>query len=452
MKKGSILIVNDNKNVLASLRILLENYFKTVTTLSSPEQIYTLLREVAPDIVLLDMNFSAGINSENEGLFWLSEIKKQDANLSVVLSAAYVNIDLAVKALKRGATDFVIKPWNNAKLVATLKTAYSLRELQNRVKQLREQQIILSKELNRKQAVCWGISEAIRDLRRQIKTVAQTNANILITGESGTGKGVVAGEIHRLSLRAKEILMTIDVGAVTESLFESELFGYMKGAFTNAKADRAGKFEVANHGTLFLDEIGNLSFPMQEKLLNVLQSRQIMRAGGNRPIPINIRLICATNRDLHELVRKGEFREDLLCRINTIQVEIPPLRERKEDIPSLAGFFLDKYARKYDKKEILLSHTAIKRLQEHYWPGNIRELQHVVEKAVILLETNILQIHDFYSGTSTPAHIELSGMTLEEIEKMLILNALKRNHDNVSITAAQLGITRPTLYNKIKKL
>jgi DNA-binding NtrC family response regulator len=452
MKKGSILIVDDNKNVLTALRILLENYFETVMLLSSPKQIYALLREIMPDIVLLDMNFSAGINSGNEGLFWLSEIKKHDADLPVVLFTAYADIDLAVKALKQGATDFIVKPWDNAKLIATLQAAYSLRESRNNVKQLRERQSILNEELNREQAVCWGVSEAVQSLRRLIEKVARTDANILITGENGTGKEVIAHEIQRLSSRRKEVLITVDMGAVTESLFESELFGHVKGSFTDAKTDRVGKFEAANHGTLFLDEIGNLSYPLQAKLLNTLQSRQIVRVGGNKPISIDIRLICATNRDLRESVKKREFREDLLYRINTIQVEIPSLRERKDDIPPLAEFFLDKYARKYNKKKISLSPATINKLQAYHWPGNIRELQHTVEKAVILSETNVLQINDFYLSPSAPANIELDSMTLEEAEKAVILNALKRNSDNLSATAAELGISRPTLYRKMEKL
>jgi DNA-binding NtrC family response regulator len=451
MKHGNILVVDDNKNVLTALRILLENYFETVTLLSSPKQIHTLLREMTPDIVLLDMNFSAGINSGNEGLYWLSEIKKQDADLPVVLFTAYADIDLAVKALKQGATDFVVKPWDNAKLIATLQAAYSLRESRNDVKQLREQQSVLNEELNKEQAICWGVSDTVCHLRRLIEKVARTDANILITGENGTGKEVIAHEIKRLSSRNKEILITVDMGAVTESLFESELFGHLKGSFTDAKSDRTGKFEAANHGTLFLDEIGNLSYPLQAKLLNALQSRQIVRVGGNKPIPIDIRLICATNRDLRESVAKGEFREDLLYRINTIQVEIPPLRERKEDIPLLAEFFLTKYAKKYNKTDIALSPDAINKLQAYQWPGNIRELQHTLEKVVILSEKNLLQANDFYLGSPNRANIEPDSMTLENAEKLLIQNSLKRNRDNHSTVAAELGITRPTLYNKMKK-
>jgi DNA-binding NtrC family response regulator len=451
MKRGSILIVDDNKNVLTALRILLENYFESITLLSSPKQMHTLLREATPDIVLLDMNFSAGINSGNEGLYWLSEIKKQDADLPVILFTAYADIDLAVKALKSGATDFVVKPWNNAKLIATLQAAYSLRESRNNVKQLRERQSVLNSELNKRPAVCWGVSDAVRNLRLLIEKVARTDANILITGENGTGKEVFAREIQRLSLRNKEVLITVDMGAITESLFESELFGHVKGAFTDAKTDRTGKFEAANCGTLFLDEIGNLSYPLQAKLLNALQSRQIVRVGGNKPIPVDIRLICATNRDLRESVRKGEFREDLLYRINTILIEIPPLRERKEDIPPLAEFFLEKYAKKYNKKGLSLSSATLNKLQSYHWPGNIRELQHTVEKTVILSETNMLQINDLSLSPSNPAIIELDNMTLENAEKILIQNSLKRNRENLSAVAAELGITRPTLYSKMKK-
>ncbi|MDR2086032.1 MAG: sigma-54 dependent transcriptional regulator [Dysgonamonadaceae bacterium] len=451
MKKGSILIVDDNKNVLTALRILLENYFEKVTLLSSPKQLHTLLRENTPDIILLDMNFSAGINTGNEGLYWLSEIKKTDADLPVVLFTAYADIDLAVKALKRGASDFIVKPWDNAKLIATLQAAYSLRESRREVKQLREKQFLLNRELNREQDICWGVSESMQQLKQLIRKVAQTDANILITGENGTGKEVIAREIQRFSLRSKGALIAVDMGAVAESLFESELFGHVKGSFTDAKTDRTGKFEAANHGTLFLDEIGNLSYPLQAKLLNALQSRQIVRVGDNKPIPVDIRLICATNRNLHESVRKGEFREDLLYRINTIQVEIPSLRERKEDIPLLAAFFLKKYAKKYSKENISCSAAAIEKLQAYYWPGNIRELQHTLEKAVILSETNILQVNDFYLDKSNPVNIELGNTTLEEAEKVLILNALKRNRENLSATATELGITRPTLYNKLKK-
>jgi DNA-binding NtrC family response regulator len=451
MKKASLLVVDDNKNVLTALRILLERYFEEVTLLSSPNQLPATLRKTAPDVVLLDMNFSAGINTGNEGLYWLSEIKKFDAELPVVLFTAYADIDLAVKALKQGANDFVVKPWDNAKLIATLQAAYSLRESRKEVKQLRETQNVLQEELSKEQDICWGVSGVMQDLQRLVQKVAKTDANILITGENGTGKEVIAREIHRLSSRHQAVLITVDMGAITESLFESELFGHVKGSFTDAKADRAGKFEVANGGTLFLDEIGNLSYPLQAKLLNVLQSRQVVRVGGNKPIPVDIRLISATNRRLQESVQKKEFREDLLYRINTIQIELPSLRERKDDIPLLATFFLKKYAGKYQKETMRFSADAIDTLQEYNWPGNIRELQHTIEKAVILSERNELQASDFYLRKPVASDISPDNMTLEEAERVLIQNSLKRNKDNLSAVALELGITRPTLYSKMKK-
>ena len=450
MKKGSILVVDDNKNVLTALRILLTNYFEKVTLLSSPNQLHSVIREFNPDIVLLDMNFSAGINTGNEGLYWLSEIKKQDADLPVVLFTAYADIDLAVKALKQGASDFVVKPWDNARLIATLQSAYALRESRNEVKQLLGKQHILQSELNKERDICWGVSKVMQELQRLIQKVALTDANILITGENGTGKEVVAREIYRFSPRNKEVLITVDMGAITESLFESELFGHVKGSFTDAKTDRTGKFEAANHGTLFLDEIGNLSYPLQAKILNALQSRSIVKVGDNKPIPVDIRLISATNRNLQESVQKGEFREDLLYRINTIQVEIPALRERKEDIPLLAEFFLKKYARKYHKESISLSDEAIAKLQNYNWPGNVRELQHTLEKVIILSETDVLQAGDFYLNSVVQTSIE-NPETLDEAEKRLIQNSLKRNKDNLSAVATELGITRPTLYSKMKK-
>jgi DNA-binding NtrC family response regulator len=451
LKKGSILVIDDNKNVLTALRILLTNYFEKVTLLSAPGLIHHTLRETKPDVVLLDMNFSAGVNSGNEGLFWLSEIKKHDVDLSVILFTAYADIDLAVKAFKQGASDFIVKPWDNARLVATLQSAYSLRESRKEVKRLREKQSVMQGELNKENEICWGVSPAMQELHRLIKKVAKTDANILITGENGTGKEVIAREIHRLSVRNGEMLIAVDMGAITETLFESEFFGHIKGAFTDAKTDRIGKFEAANKGTLFLDEIGNLSYALQAKLLNVLQSRQIIRVGGNAPVSVDIRLICATNRNLAELVRKEEFREDLLYRIDTIQVEIPPLRERKEDIPLLADFFLQKYARKYDKDALTFSPEAIRKLQAYPWPGNIRELQHTMEKAVILSENAILQPDDFYLNKPTRTDLTRQATTLIDAEKILIRHSLKKHEGNLSAVAEELGITRPTLYSKLKK-
>ncbi|MDU1892576.1 MAG: sigma-54 dependent transcriptional regulator [Dysgonomonas sp.] len=451
MKKGSILIVDDNKNVLSALRILLNNYFEEVTLLSSPNALISTLREKNPDIVLLDMNYSSGINTGNEGLFWLSEIKKTDAELPVVLFTAYADIELAVKALKEGANDFIVKPWDNAKLLSTLQSALALRLSRKEVKKLREKQDVLNSELNKDNDICWGKSSVMQELLTIVEKVARTDANILITGENGTGKELIARKIHHLSLRAKETLVSVDMGAITETLFESELFGHVKGAFTDARADRAGKFEAADKGTLFLDEIGNLSYILQAKLLTALQSRQVVRVGSNKPIPVDIRLISATNRNLFESVKNGEFREDLLYRINTIHIEVPSLRDRKDDIKLLADFFLERFAKKYNKKGLYISDKAIIKLESYSWPGNVRELQHAVEKAVILSDGAELQVSDFFLRSSIDEKITFESMTLEDMEKIMIKKALKKYDNNISSIAAELGITRPTLYSKMKK-
>lgn len=450
MKKGCILIIDDNKNVLSALRILLDNYYEEVILLPSPNTLVYTLKEKNPDIVLLDMNFSAGINTGNEGLFWLSEIKKVDPEIPVVLFTAYADIELAVKVLKQGATDFVVKPWDNTKLLATLQSAYELRVSKKEVKKLKEKQSVLNQELN-KDDICWGQSEPMKNLLSLINKVAQTDANILITGENGTGKELIARKIHYSSQRANETLISLDIGSITESLFESELFGHVKGAFTDARTDRAGKFEAADKGTLFLDEIGNLSYPLQAKLLTALQSRQVVRVGDNKPIPVDIRLISATNKDLFESVKAGEFREDLLYRINTIHIEVPPLRERKEDIVLLADFFLNRFSKKYNKPDMVLSDKAIAKLEGYTWPGNVRELQHAIEKAVILSDSNILQDYDFHTRAVEDRASVIDSISIEEMEKILIEKSLKKHNKNISVVAEELGITRPTLYNKMKK-
>ena len=451
MKKGNILIVDDNKNVLSALRILLSDYFENIVLLTSPNTLMSELRDKNPDVVLLDMNFSAGINSGNEGLFWLSEIKKADEELPVVLFTAYADIDLAVKALKGGATDFVVKPWDNAKLLATLQSAYSLRQSRKEVKKLREKQSVLKRDIQKEEDICWGKSPAMQRLLTMIKKVAVTDANVLITGENGTGKELIAKMIHRYSPRAAETLIIVDMGAVTETLFESELFGHVKGAFTDAKADRSGKFEAADGGSLFLDEIGNLSYPLQAKLLSALQTRHITRVGSNKSISVDIRLISATNKNLFKSVKKGEFREDLLYRINTIHLEVPPLRERREDIPQLADFFLRRLARKYGKSDLKLGEKALCKLESYAWPGNVRELEHAIEKAVILSDNQELQPNDFYMRTPDETSFVVESFTLEEMEKILIEKALRKYDNNISAVAAELGISRPTLYSKIRK-
>lgn len=453
-KEGTIVVVDDNRSMLTAVEILLNGIFEKVVTLGSPNRLLSTLREVKADVLLLDMNFSSGINSGNEGLYWLSEVKKTDPSIEVVLFTAYADIDLAVKAMQRGATDFVVKPWNNAKLVATLQAALSLRKSRSEAKQLGDIKRSFSPEGGAgENAMFWGTSPAMRRLRAIVEKVADTDANILITGENGTGKEMLAREIHRLSARKDELIVTVDLGAIPETLFESELFGHVKGAFTDARSDRAGKFEAASNGTLFLDEIGNLPYHQQAKLLTAIQSRSIVRVGSNSPIPVNIRLISATNRDLNQMVSAGEFREDLLYRINTIHIEIPPLAQRTEDIVPLAQIFLKRYATKYNKTCAGFNDAALEKLMSHNWSGNIRELQHTVEKAVIMADSDLITADELLisrreGNAGTQA---IAPSTLEEMERSMIANALQRHGGNLSAVAAQLGVTRQTLYNKIKK-
>ena len=446
-KQGTILVVDDNKGILTAIQMLLGTCFEKVITISTPNKIKATLHDENIDVVLLDMNFSAGINTGNEGLFWLSEIKKEDASIQVVLFTAYADIDLAVRGIKEGAADFVVKPWDNAKLLETLKTAYNIRTANRKGISIATDKLVVSKE----SGMFWGESNAMQQLRSLIEKVARTDANILVTGENGTGKEMLAREIHLLSNRKKETLVPVDMGAITETLFESELFGHVKGAFTDARADRPGKFEVANKGTLFLDEIGNLSYHLQAKLLTALQRRSIVRVGSNTPIPVNIRLICATNRDLQEMVQKGDFREDLLYRINTIHVEIPPLRERPEDIVPLTEIFLSKYTKIYGKTAMCLSLDAKEKLKAQPWFGNIRELEHTIEKAVIIAERSVLDGNDFDFPRAKKKPVTKEATTLEEMEYNMIKNAMDKYSGNLSLVASQLGISRQTLYNKIKR-
>ena len=446
-KQGTILVVDDNKGILTAVQMLLGTCFEKVITISTPNKIKATLHDENIDVVLLDMNFSAGINTGNEGLFWLSEIKKEDASIQVVLFTAYADIDLAVRGIKEGAADFVVKPWDNAKLLETLKTAYNIRTANRKGISIATDKLVVSKE----SGMFWGESNAMQQLRSLIEKVARTDANILVTGENGTGKEMLAREIHLLSNRKKETLVPVDMGAITETLFESELFGHVKGAFTDARADRPGKFEVANKGTLFLDEIGNLSYHLQAKLLTALQRRSIVRVGSNTPIPVNIRLICATNRDLQEMVQKGDFREDLLYRINTIHVEIPPLRERPEDIVPLTEIFLSKYTKIYGKTAMCLSLDAKEKLKAQPWFGNIRDLEHTIEKAVIIAERSVLDGNDFDFPRAKKKPVTKEATTLEEMEYNMIKNAMDKYSGNLSLVASQLGISRQTLYNKIKR-
>jgi DNA-binding NtrC family response regulator len=397
------------------------------------------------------MNFSAGVNTGNEGIYWLEKIRNTNPDISVVMITAYGDIDTAVRALKAGAADFVLKPWDNEKLLATVRLALQLNLSKKEVKDLKERESELKKEINRDQRHIIGSSPRIINVLNLARKVAKTDANVLITGENGTGKELIAQEIHRLSDRASELLVSVDMGAITETLFESELFGHVKGAFTDARENRQGKFETAHKGTLFLDEIGNLSFHLQSKLLTAIENRQISRVGSNHLIPIDIRLICATNKNIESIVKEGLFREDLLYRINTIQIELPPLRESGNDIIVLSEFFLRKYTRKYNKPELRINQHAIDKLMEYSWPGNIRELQNTIEKAVILSESSVIKPEDLYLRPAPEIKNLDSIITLEEMEGKMIRLALEKNNGNFTAAADQLGITRQTLYNRIKK-
>ena len=450
MKTGSILIVDDNKSALSALSLLLQLELETVTCLSNPNGIASELRKREYDLVLLDMNFSAGLNNGNEGLYWLSEIKKITPQTEVIMMTAYAEVDLAVRALKLGATDFITKPWQNEKLVATLKAALKLRQSGQQLERLKSREMGMKKELNKEETLLTGSSPAMQKVMQLVEKVARTDASVLITGENGTGKGLIAQKIHALSPRSHELLVTVDMGAVPEQLFESELFGHKKGAFTDAREDRTGKFELAHKGTLFLDEISNLPLHQQAKLLVVLQNRNITPVGANKYIPVDIRLISATNANIDQQVADQSFREDLLYRLNTIRLELPPLRERGEDIELLACYYLKHYLKKYKKKDVRLSTQALHKLMKYHWPGNIRELQHTMEKAVILADSDVLKPDDFLLRplSSQP---QSRQQTLADMEKQMIEEALDKYNGNLSSVAEKLGITRQTLYNKIRR-
>jgi DNA-binding NtrC family response regulator len=451
VNKGNILVVDDNKSILSTLEILLSPVFQTVTAISNPNQITAELCKRDYNLVILDMNFKAGVNTGNEGIYWLGRIKETNPDVSVVMITAYGDIDTAVRALKAGASDFILKPWDNEKLLATLKLAIQLNLSKKEVKDLKEREKELKKEMNRDQRYIIGSSPQIMSVLNLVRKVAKTDANVLITGENGTGKELIAQEIHRLSPRAGEVLVSVDIGSLSETLFESELFGHVKGSFTDAHESRQGKFEIADKGTLFLDEIGNLSFHLQAKLLAAIENHQITRLGSNQLIPVDIRLICATNRNLESMVKEGLFREDLLYRINTINIELPPLRDRGNDVIILAEFFLKKYTFKYKKPDIKFNRQAIDKLLSYSWPGNIRELQHTIEKAVILGETSVLRPDDLYLKLPASVNPGNSFTTLEEMEQQMIRLALENNNGNFTAAAEQLGITRQTLYNRLKK-
>ncbi len=451
-KKGRILVVDDNEEVLIALKLYLFKHFEIVDTEKNPNRIPVIFSQSSYDVVILDMNFSSGVNTGNEGLYWLKEIQKLDPNAIVVLMTAYGDIQLAVKGIKKGAVDFVTKPWENEKMLATVESAFQLRQSKLEIDKLKDKQQLLIKDINKQYTMFSGPSKTMKAIFNTINKVSATDANILILGENGTGKELIAREIHNRSNRRNEMFVTIDMAALPESLFESELFGYDKGSFTDAKENKPGRFEVASGGTLFLDEIGNLSLPMQAKILTVIQTRQITRIGSVKPIPIDIRLISATNLSLYKMVETQTFREDLLYRINTIQIELPPLRNRVEDIPGLVDFFLRIYERKYKKQGLKLHSVAYDKLSKYNWPGNIRELEHVIEKAIILSDSNSLSSNDFqFYSTMKKVGSKKKVFSLEENENILIREVLKECNGNLSDSAIQLGITRATLYRKLKK-
>ena len=447
-KRGNILVIDDNEAMLVSLRLLLDNVFEDVQTSSNPNAIPTLMRRKRPDVVLLDMNFGRGINNGNEGLLWLREIKRIEPDVAVVLFTAYADIDLAVRGIKDGAADFIVKPFENEVLIEKLRAQLPAKGGKYRTD---GQTSSLSSTVN------GGIvshCDAMATVMEMVEKVAPTDANILITGENGTGKEVLAREIHRLSRRRAKQMVTVDMGAITETLFESELFGYVRGAFTDAKSDKPGKMELAEGSTLFMDEIGNLSYPLQAKLLTALQRRTVTRIGGTKEIPIDIRLISATNRDLQQMVKEGSFREDLLYRMNTICLHLPPLRERKEDIIPLAEQFMKKFSDFYNKTPIEIDEKTRRQLLEYPWPGNIRELEHTMERAVIIGEAPLSSggglSHASYGEQPIPPTGVQRG-TLASMERDLIARTIHECDGNLSLVAQRLDIARQTLYNKIKK-
>lgn len=446
MQAGTVLIVDDNKSVLTSLELLLEEEFEHVEVAPSPNRILSVLDTMPVDLVILDMNFSAGVNTGNEGLFWLRRIQEIAPGLPVIMLTAYGDVELAVKALKSGAADFVLKPWDNDTLLEKIGAALQTSATENNKRNSGKSQAARQAE----PAMIIGHSPLMMRLIKVVTKVAKTDANILITGENGTGKEMLAREIHRLSLRSRKEMVNVDMGAVSESLFESELFGHEKGAFTDARESRQGKFEAAEGSTLFLDEIGNLPLGLQAKLLAVLQNREITRLGSNKKIPVDIRLIAATNRNLPEMVGQSLFREDLFYRINTIQIEIPPLRNRREDILLFADYFRKKYITLYKRQGLTLHPQAAAKLESYDWPGNIRELQHTIEKAVILAEKNVIRASDlFIQPGKSVSFSEIPN--LEEVERQAIEAAIRQNEGNLTAAAEQLGVSRQTLYNKQKR-
>jgi DNA-binding NtrC family response regulator len=451
--EAKILIVDDDQDVLLAAKLFLKQHIKIVHTEKDPANIPALLKAENYDVILLDMNFSRDATSGKEGFHWLNKILEIDPAAVVIFITGYGDIELAVQGIKEGATNFILKPWDNKKLLATIMVNLKVRSSKQEFEDLKSKQKVLIAGQDQAYGVMIGNSHPMEQVLNTVKKVAVTDANILILGENGTGKELIARAIHKASKRHDEVFISVDLGAISESLFESELFGFKKGAFTDAKEDRAGRFEAASKGTIFLDEIGNLSFSLQSKLLSVLQSRKVVRLGTNKEIPIDVRLICATNMPLYQMVKEGKFRQDLLYRINTVELFIPPLRERIDDISPLVDHFLQIYCKKYKMPVKRLNASTMKRLEKHHWPGNVRELQHAVERAVIMSESNILQPQDFFLSQidDQVEGMEPDNYNLEDTERMLIRKVIDKYGGNISKAAKELGLTRASLYRRIEK-
>jgi two-component system response regulator HydG len=449
---GKILMVDDDEDVLLAAKMLLKKYNYHVIIEKNPNKIPFLLNNDTYDVILLDMNFSKDTTSGKEGFEWLGQIREKDPSAVVIMITAFGDVEMAVRALKEGATDFILKPWQNEKLIATISTAIRLKKSYNEVDKLRKAKQMLEEQISQPFRDIIGQSTAINEVFSVVDKVAKTDANILILGENGTGKELIARAIHQKSLRKDNSFVSVDMGAITETLFESELFGHKKGAFTDAREERPGRFELANGGTLFLDEIGNLSMSLQSKLLSALQSRKITRVGANQSMDVDIRLICATNMPLAQMVKEGRFRQDLLYRINTVEINIPALYERVEDIPMLATHFLNYYSKKYRKDVLSISPEAITKLKKYPWPGNVRELQHSLERAVIMADSNTLQESDFlFSRKSNENSIAADTLNLDEVEKAAVIKAIQLHNGNISKAADELGLTRASLYRRMEK-
>ncbi len=448
---GKILMIDDDEDVLLAAKMLLKKHNYQVIIEKNPNKIPFLLNNDVYDVILLDMNFSKDTTSGKEGFEWLNRIKERDPQAVVIMITAFGDVEMAVRALKDGATDFILKPWQNEKLIATISTAIKLKKSYNEVDKLRKAKAMLEEQISQPFRDIIGSSEAMKGVYDLIDRVAGTDANVLILGENGTGKELIARAIHQKSLRKDASFVAVDMGAITETLFESELFGHKKGAFTDAREDRPGRFELANDGTLFLDEIGNISLNLQSKLLSALQSRRINRVGANTSVEVNIRLISATNMPIEQMVKDGRFRQDLLYRINTVEIRIPPLSERVDDIPMLASHFLDYYSRKYHKEVLSIAPDAIVKLKKYAWPGNVRELQHALERAVIMADSATLQQSDFLFNRKGDVSVNPDTLNLDEVEKAAVVKALQLHNGNISKAADELGLTRASLYRRMEK-